>query len=290
VRPPETVSRYRGLTARLATRHGKGRALGPPLARRLGLRLDEVAADTDALGTFAGDVARPGPAAEVVLAKARLALAGSASGLALASEGSYGPDPVYGFAAIGVEHVAFVDDGLGLALVESAATHDTNFAHAELDARDEAGVAAFLARVAFPSHAVLVRAAEWRPGDPFDKGVDGPALLRDALERYGAASPSGRVRLDADMRAHVNPTRMRAIRRAAVKLAARLACACPACAAPGFGRVDVVRGLACEDCGTPTGLVRAEVWGCGVCGHRTERPRADGRLVADPGECPACNP
>lgn len=279
---------YAGRRAALVTQHGKERALARPLGIGLGLRVEAMTdADTDTLGTFDGEVPRPGPSHEVVLAKAKLAIA-AGHDLALASEGTFGPHPAFSFLARSVEHVAFVDAERGLTLVESLADTRTNFASLVLD--PQADPARFLAEVGFPSHALVVRAAEWKRGQPLDKGVNDLAALRAAITRHARLDPNGRVRLDTDMRAHMNPTRMRAIRRLGVKLARRLSVPCPACSAPGFGLVDVTRGLACEACGTPTDLVVAEIWGCAACRHREERPRRDGRRAADEGSCPACNP
>jgi hypothetical protein len=105
-----------------------------------------------------------------------------------------------------------------------------------------------------------------------------------------AHSEDGLARIDADLRAHMNPTRLAALGRLGQRLAERLATPCPGCSAPGFGRVDARLGLPCEQCGEATDLVRAEIHGCGVCGHREDRPRADGLMAADAGHCPECNP
>ncbi|MFX5574755.1 DUF6671 family protein, partial [Acinetobacter baumannii] len=68
----------------------------------------------------------------------------------------------------------------------------------------------------------------------------------------------GPVRLEPDLRAHLNPQRRRTLRGVAWGMAARLRTPCPACACPGFGPVDVVRGVPCGGCGTPTSRVRAD--------------------------------
>jgi hypothetical protein len=54
------VDGYSGGTAILTTKHGKERAIGPALTAAVGLRVLPVSADTDALGTFTGEVERPG--------------------------------------------------------------------------------------------------------------------------------------------------------------------------------------------------------------------------------------
>jgi hypothetical protein len=98
------------------------------------------------------------------------------------------------------------------------------------------------------------------------------------------------VLLETDMRAHCNPTRMASIRRLGFQLVRRLRQLCPACGAPGWGRVELIPGLPCRCCGTDTALVAQERWGCAACAHTALMPRPDGKAVADPMHCPWCNP
>ena len=268
---------YRGSRVALATQHGKERALAPPLARRPGLIVASVAIDTDRFGTFTGTVARAGTAAEAALAKARAGMEASGLPVGLASEGSFGPHPWLPFGAGGVETLAFIDAVRGLELTLSAVSRRTNFAHQEVT--DGADIAAFLARIGFPSHALVV------------KGADGSVLasgIQDMATLAPLAWPGHR--LETDMRAHLNPTRMAAIRSLAGRLAARLATLCPACGCPGFGQVDMQRGLPCSSCSQPTQGVLALVDGCTACGHRESRARPDGVTAASPASCDWCNP
>lgn len=267
---------YGGAKVALATQHGKERALGPPLARRLGLTVTPVPIDTDSFGTFTGTRPRAGTAAKAALAKARAGMAASGCALGLASEGSFGPHPWLPFGAGGVETLAFIDAERGLELTLSAVSRRTNFAHQDVDGGD---LALFLARVGFPAHALVVC------------GADGLVLasgVQDAGTLARLAVPG--TRLKTDMRAHLNPTRMAAIRALGCRLAARLAVPCPACGCPGYGEVEVARGLPCADCGSPTQGVQAIIDGCSVCGHRTTRARPDGVTLASAANCDWCNP
>jgi hypothetical protein len=270
--------------------HGKERAVSLPLRAGVGLEVvvpDGV--DTDALGTFTGEVRRPGAPREVALRKARLGMERAGLPLGLASEGSFGPHPEAFFLAGDHEVLVFVDEDLGIQVSEQILSTQTNFAHKEVSRFEE--LEEFLPRVRFPSHAVAVRPAS-RRGEPrgIRKGISTTEALREALKGAKALSEDGRVCVETDMRAHVNPTRMRVIRRVAVKLARRLREHCPRCAAPGWGVVGVERGLPCSLCGQPTGFVRTEVFGCARCDHRRELPRRDGLDAADPANCPLCNP
>ena len=268
---------YHGRRVALATQHGKLRALAPPLARRLGLVVEPAAIDTDAFGTFTGTTVRTGTAAEAALAKARAGMAAAGLDLGLASEGSFGPHPWLPFGAGGVETLAFIDAPRGLELTLSAVSRRTNFAQHEVSAGTD--IAAFLTRVGFPSHALVVKGPD---GDVLATGVQDMATLSPL------AWPGNR--LETDMRAHMNPTRMAAIRSLAGRLAARLAALCPDCGAPGWGQVDLLRGLPCSSCNQPTQGVMAIIDGCTVCHHRETRPRPDGVTAASPASCDWCNP
>ena len=74
------------------------------------------------------------------------------------------------------------------------------------------------------------------------------------------------------------------------RLAQRLLRRCPACGAPGFGPVDVERGLPCECCSAPTNFVAYEITGCSACHHRERAPRRDGLQAAEQIHCTECNP
>jgi hypothetical protein len=271
----------------LVGKHGKERALAPVLAR-LGVELTPVAGvDTDAFGTFAGDVPRRAGPVETAIAKARAGLAAGHE-LALASEGSFGPDPAMPMVPVNVEHLALAEAATGRTIVASFATHRTNFG--SVVAADADTLTRFLADHGFPAHAVVLRPDGWSPGDPFASGVTEEDEVLEAFERFRKTSPSGAARVDTDMRAHANPTRLRAIRRAGIVLARRLATPCPSCRASGFGGSTVARGLPCEDCGAPTTLPRGTSLSCDICGHVELRARRDGLTSAPAMHCAACNP
>ena len=129
-----------------------------------------------------------------------------------------------------------------------------------------------------------------RPEGPFFKDLLHPGALQDALDSCRRIDSQGQVWLETDMRAHRNPTRMRAIRRLGAALVRRLRSACPGCGAPGWGMLDTQPGLPSARCAAPTLLTATEVWGCLSCGLREYRPRRDGLDAADAGECSWCNP
>lgn len=284
-----SIHPYRGREAVLSTKHGKERACAPPLAASVGLKLRVPdGLDTDTLGTFTGEVPRIGTALEVALRKARLGMARAGLPLGLANEGSFGPHPQLMFVPGDHEILLFVDDEMGIQVVEETLSAATNFAHKETATVEDLGD--FLKQARFPSHGLIVRPnSGLQPGLLF-KGITTPPLLAEAVERCAKASEDKLAHVETDMRAHVNPMRQSVLRDLADRLAQRLAARCSQCGAPGWGVVDVVRGLPCEGCGQETDWVREEIYGCPRCELRHNRPRSDGRRHANARDCPLCNP
>lgn len=269
----------------IATMHGKEAVLVPPLVRVLGVApVVPTGFDTDAFGTFTGDIARVGTALDTARRKARAAMARCGLTTAVASEGSFGPHPGVPLLPMAAELVLLLDDELGIEVIAEDVGIETNFAGQ--DVTDVAAARVFAARVHFPSHQ-LVLLVDGVPGATV-RGIGDADRLGAEVERLLRAH--GRVRVQSDMRADRNPTRMRAIARAAERLAVRAGTLCTHCGWPGYGLVGTERGLPCADCGEPSSLVRVERLGCARCGTHTERPRSDGRTHCDPGECEWCNP
>lgn len=291
VRAPDPLpksSPFTGRTLAIATLHGKERAIGPALAEPLALAGWAAASiDTDRFGAFSGEVQRllePHAAAE---AKARAALAEHGGDLAIASEGSFVPYPPAPMLTLDEEWLVIVDARQHRVFTHRHATLEAVFA-GQLCTSLEA-LRAFVRKHPFPEHSLVLRPRErWRVGDPVEKGVNSIERLeqaaRELLERCGT------LWVETDLRAHHNPTRMRAIAAAAREFALELTTPCPACRGPHFRIVRALAGLPCEACGEPTELTRVRVRACEACGHELEIPRSDDRRAADPGSCGACNP
>lgn len=260
----------------MASQHQKERCCSLALRLGLGLELRSLSSlDTDRLGTFCGEVERPGPPGQVVLQKARLALTGRRSGdLALASEASFGPHPACPWVAGHQEILALVDGRTGHCWVESLTTHETNFAQEIL--HSQTCLDSFLQRVGFPKHAVMERQAQggWRKG----------------LTRREDLSGRFPTEVATDMRAHLNPLRRRALRKLSLILVKRMRTLCPDCQSPGFGVTEQQRGLPCELCSCPTAWIDRELWSCFWCGLGDLRPRSDGLRKAPAAHCDRCNP
>lgn len=282
------IDAFRGRTLTVATLHGKERAIGPAFRAGLGVlgvRVAEI--DTDRFGAFSGEVTRelePRAAAE---AKARAALAATGCDLAIGSEGSFVPYPAAPLLTLDEEWLVLVDARDGRAYAHRHATLDAVFAGRRCESIE--ALLAFVALQPFPEHALVVRPREhWRTGDGIHKGL----LDRLTLERIGRAllDAHGELWVETDLRAHCNPTRMRAIERAAGAFAEELATPCPHCESPHFRVLRSLPGLPCSECGEPTDMARALERGCDLCGHRAAVARPDGLRAADPAQCGACNP
>lgn len=284
------VAPWRGRRIALATMHGKEAAIGPPVRRRLGADVVVPAGlDTDAFGTFSGEVERTATMGGTALAKARAGMAAAGTPLGLASEGTYGPHPAVPLLSAGLELMVFVDDGRGLVLFESLIDPAPRYDRAVVGPDDD--LSALLAAADLPRHALVVAPhAPSAPGTGVAKGLRDPAALPAAVRAAAVASADGRAIVTTDLRAHLNPARMATLARLAEALCERLATPCPDCGAPGYGRLRAEPGLPCGHCGTPTGLARGTLFGCPACDRREIVPRADGQTTADPGHCPACNP
>ena len=285
----EKIGPYNKRIIALATKHQKEEAIAPSFQRILGASIMVPnGIDTDLFGTFSGEIEREGTMLETVRKKARLAIKVSGHPLALASEGSFGPDPSYPLFPCGIELIIFIDDERKIEVVESDLTEETNFSSVTAVSARE--IHDFLEHVRFPSHRLVVSPEGKMDLSLLKKGIGRFSELEEAIEAAARGSPTGKALIVADMRAHMNPTRMASLEKLAEKLARRLALPCPVCGAPGWGVVGVIKGLSCESCGSETELVAQEIYGCASCETRENKPRSDGKMFAGAGECPRCNP
>jgi len=278
-----------GRTAAIATRHGKEAAIAPLLAE-LGVQVVVPPDfDSDRFGTFTRDVARHGTQLEAARAKAKAALELTGGDLAIASEGSFGPHPLYPLVPGDRELVLWFDRAHNLEIVGLELTTETNYAQQTVASVEEA--LAFAARVGFPDHWLVARPnAATQEASAIYKGINDRPTLTQIVADLCARSPDGTAWLETDMRAHGNPMRMRAIARATENLLAKLRQRCPRCDCPGFEIAQRQLGLPCSWCGTPTTLSRLAIQICQRCGHREEQLHPDGLPAADPAHCPQCNP
>jgi len=280
---------YRGEIVAFGTMHGKETAVGKAFARSLAASIIvPTGIDTDTYGTFTGEIPRAGTMFDAVRAKALLAIEVTGLPFSLGSEGSFGPHPHVPFIPGSTELLLFVDRKNDIEISESLVTHRTNFQN--LVCRPGENIDAFLKSIKFPQHSVVVKpnapAMETRP----IKGIASFAGLTEAILHASCMSSDQSAQIVTDMRAHQNPTRMAVIRMLANRLARRLATRCSACGMPGFGIVDITRGLPCAWCGQPTQMPVTEIRRCAKCHFETHTKIKDTSETANPGCCQHCNP
>lgn len=278
-----------GRRAVLATMHGKERVIAPILLERLGLVVSVPhGLDTDRFGTFSREVPRTGTALDAARAKIDAVFAiDSMARIGIASEGSFGPHPQIAFAPFAQELVVLVDRETGLELHGIDAGIATHFQH---DMVTNIGSSrAFADRIGFPSHGLIVMGiCDAKPAPKIALAKDiGDYERLDAAVRV-AIDACGHAHMETDMRAHRNPTRMRAIERATHDLLRSWQSRCAYCARPGLTVSEWISGLPCEWCRAPTEQWRAQIFICKGCRHREERVRD--HPFAEPEHCAFCNP
>lgn len=270
---------FTGRRAIIVTKHGKERAILPLVSERFAMYGEMLIIDTDAFGTFTGEIERKGSQLDALRAKLHAgAVATPYDGIVIASEGAFFPDPAFPMVTVDRELVGMLDLHSGLEIIGSSMSYDTNMTRSV--APDEAALQLALLRLRFPIHAAIIRT-----GDTIHKGLRDPEAVRRIVRDIWQAGAMPIV--ESDMRAHMNPTRMVAVADACRDALARAASRCPECNHPGFWAVDKVPGLSCGECGHPTTVARATIWSCEHCHYRREEPVG---IAADPAFCDACNP
>jgi hypothetical protein len=268
----------------VVTRHQKERVLRPLFSEHLGCTvLEGIEPDTDSLGTFSGEVARSADMLTTARKKAELGVIRSNADLILVTEGSFGPHPQIPFVAANTELIFLYEPATERNWYEVFHSTETNFASTEVS--NWAGLQEFVQQAAFPEHGIILRPAV----NNFDLMLKGICCI-DELKGHAQKlfDKYGRLWAETDMRAHMNPMRMKVIEKAAKQLIQRLKSNCEACGLPGFGLKAWVRGLPCAWCQRPTSLALAEIHACDFC--EKEQRHNVGEPFADPGSCNYCNP
>jgi hypothetical protein len=271
-----------------ATNHGKVVAAREPFEDILGAKVEELPIDSDSLGTFSGEIARPGSMLDALRGKIKLAQKHTDAALILASEGSFSSADGFGLLVHSIEMLMLTDTRTGVEIVEQRISYQTNYATATL--RSLSDLHDSLKRIHFGTHALVLYPEGLPLVGNVQKGITEMGEAERSFHLCASRSPSQSVMGMSDMRAHLNPTRMKEIRACCELLAKRLSTACPRCGSGGFGLTATVPGLPCSECGTPTQRARGEIHSCPFCGEQRELPRSDGKTFALASECEWCNP
>lgn len=272
---------FSGRKVLIATKHGKEQVLAPLLRQ---LELSPFVAedfDTDQFGTFTGEIERRGSPKEALRHKLTAALDQYSHTIGVASEGSFGPHPQLSFIPANEEWILLMDRENNLEIWGHEFTTETNYFTLEITEAIE--VNEFAEKTGFPEHGIIVRGL--KTGTVVKDITNLPSLIR-CSEELLAHEP---VRLETDMRAMHNPTRMKSIERAGQKLIKAAQSLCPHCRVPGFVIHDIKTGLPCECCGAETRGVLAYIRSCKKCGYQQEELFPKGEKY--PAQyCDYCNP
>ncbi|PUE61453.1 hypothetical protein B9Z45_05910 [Limnohabitans sp. 2KL-17] len=277
---------YAGRQVAFLTQHGKQDLVRGSLETALRCQLVHTDGfDTDQLGAFTREQARPGSQIEAARKKAELGMALTGAHLGLASEGSFGTDPFGAFIPWNTEVVLWVDQVAGIEV--------TGFAHGPAQSlhrtvRTTKELQRFAADARFPEHHLVLRPGHQNHPDVF-KNLSDAAALERAFHLARQQTPSGEVFAENDLRAFANPTRQKMIIKATEELIQKLRSECPSCDTPGFWLSQQIPGLPCRGCGSLTRLPKAEIWGCKKCAHEEQR-KVHTQSWADPARCDSCNP
>lgn len=275
---------YRNQSVLLASKHEKEKAIAVPFMTGLSCTVKVHDFDTDQFGTFTGEVPRTQNPYQTCLLKARTAAERFNYACCVASEGSFGPHPSFPFVPNAHELMVFIDRDHQWIIAEQLVSQKTNYAMIKIN--ENSDINNFLKRVLFPSHALILQGGS--DNRVVAKGIKDFDVLMSNLSL--GFKTEKELLLVTDMRAMMNPTRMKMIGELADKLVKRIATPCPQCACPGFGFKSTQGSLPCDYCGSSTSFYKEEIWGCITCTHQEYKMRKDGLLKADPTFCDYCNP
>jgi len=279
---------YKGQKLVIATMHGKERAIAPLLKKHLGVQIVVPKQfNSDKFGTFTREIKRAGNQLEAARAKAYAAMASEGVDLGVSSEGSFGSHPSIPFIQSNLELVLFIDKKNGHEIRGHYRTSETNISGQYVATVEQA--LNFAKKVGFPEHGVIVRKSE-KGHSKINKKIQTEKALIDTVSEMLSGIFTRRVFVESDMRAHRNPTRMKAIEKATADLIKNITSLCPSCQAPGFVVVDFEKGLRCSRCNIPTDLPLNDIYQCGTCNYKEKRPVLKHGKSANPQYCGYCNP
>lgn len=276
---------YTGQSVAFLTQHGKESLVKPMLEPVLGCTIVRTEGfDTDQLGTFSGEINRPGGQLQTARQKARIGMDLSGYPIGMASEGAFVPDPYGGLMPWNIEVLIWLDDQHQLEVV-GMAQGPARSHHRALRSLPE--LEKFALEAGFPEHHLILR-----PQNESDlrvrKGIGDWQALKKAFAACQQESDNTLVYAENDLRAFSNPTRQTMIQQATADLLKKLQSRCPQCTMPGFAVTSHSAGLPCRLCGQATRLARSYTWRCTVCDHSLEQSVE--ATHAEPARCDVCNP
>ena len=277
---------FKGRKLVIATKHKKEAVIAPILEKELGvICIVPKDFDTDELGTFTGEIERKESPLATARKKCLLAMEHTNCDLGIASEGSFGPHPSIFMAHADDEILIFIDKKNDLEIIVRELSLDTNFNATTVGCFQN--LVDLVKTVGFPEHAIVLKNDE-KEVTSIVKGIQSWELLEDSYNKLSANN--SKVVAETDMRAMFNPTRMKVIEKAAIKLIEKIKTLCPQCNTPGFGIVNAKSGLPCEWCNSPTKSTMLHIYQCQKCQFELEKMYPNDKKTEDPTYCDFCNP
>ena len=163
----------------MPTKHDKARLVTKHFNEILGMQVQEVVVDTDVFGTFSGEIERVGTPLETAIKKARVGIKTTNNPFAIASEGSVGPDPIFGLVNANIETMVFVDDELGIQVHETIKSNEI-VAFSTTTLKMDLGI--FLEKADFPIIFIDVSISQAANRIGFNK--DRPLLLINPRQQW----------------------------------------------------------------------------------------------------------
>jgi hypothetical protein len=270
----------------IATMHKKEQVIGPLFKENFNSDcLVPEGLNTDAFGTFSGEVKRIEDPLASARKKCKSAMDQTGCDLSVASEGSFGNHPTSFFTKANDEVVLLVDKKNNIEIFGRALSTNTNFNGLQIQTLEEAFD--FAQKVGFPSHGLIIRDKKNSNKDLL-KGIIDPAYFSQVVTNKLKKSES--IWIETDMRAIYNPTRMTIIQKATENLIAKIKSECPSCQHPGFWVTDFIKGLPCSLCRNPTKSVLTHIYSCVKCDYNKLVEFPQGLKTEDPEYCDFCNP
>ncbi|WP_162055923.1 DUF6671 family protein [Pontibacter pamirensis] len=277
---------FKGRRLLVATKHKKESVIAPLLQEALGVECFVAENfDTDTFGTFSGETERKDDPITTARSKCMEAMAMYDCDLGVASEGSFGPHPSLFFLHADEEILIFIDRKNNLEIIVRKLSTETNFGGEQV--HTEGQLASFAERAQFPSHALILRKSKEDNAEVI-KGIQDWSQLKASFHHL--LGKHGTVYVETDMRAMLNPARMKVIGQAAQKLIEKVSSRCPHCTSPGFGVTGANPGLPCECCRYPTRSTLSYIYQCQKCAFIKEEKYPHQKTSEDPMYCDMCNP
>jgi ribosomal protein S27AE len=272
----------------IATMHKKEWVIAPLLEKHFGMiAVVPEEFNTDQFGTFTREIKRAGSQLEAARKKAFAAMEIAGTELAVSSEGSFGAHPSVPFVQSNLELVLFVDKKNGLEIKGHYRTTETNIDG--VYAANILEIIEFAKKIGFPEHGVILRQSENGHFGIYKNLRTEDEIVQQAQKMFSYPF-TRKIFIETDMRAHRNPTRMKAIEKATEDLIKNLSALCPKCHAPGFVIFDFEKGLPCSLCKIPTNLPLQDIYRCEKCGFTEKKRVTKYGESANPQHCDYCNP